>query len=63
MLKINDCIVKYKAELLNLADKLGNISKACKMMRVSRDKFYCYKEAVDNNSVESLFGKTDRCST
>ena len=46
--------------LLNLADELGNISKACKMMGVSRDTFYRYKEAVDDGGVESLFDKNRR---
>ncbi len=44
MLHTNDKIVKHKVGLLNLADELGNISKACKMMGVSRDTFYRYKE-------------------
>ncbi len=47
MFHTNDKIVKHKVGLLNLADELGNISKACKMMGVSRDTFYRYKEAHD----------------
>ena len=47
MLHSNDRIVKHKVGLLNLADELGNISKACKMMGVSRDTFYRYQEAVN----------------
>ena len=31
MLHTNDRIVKHKVGLLNLADELGNISKACKI--------------------------------
>ena len=60
MLNTNDRIVKHKVGLLNLADELGNISKACKMMGVSRDTFYRYKEAVDDGGVESLFDKNLR---
>ncbi|MEM9806833.1 MAG: helix-turn-helix domain-containing protein, partial [Cyanobacteria bacterium P01_D01_bin.56] len=30
--------------MLNLAKTLGNVSKACKVMGVSRDSFYRYKE-------------------
>ena len=60
MLNTNDRIVKHKVGLLNLADELGNISKACKMMGVSRDTFYRYKEAVDDGGVESLFNKNRR---
>ena len=60
MLNTNDRIVKHKVGLLNLADELGNISKACKMMGVSRDTFYRYKEAVGDGGVESLFDKNRR---
>ena len=46
--------------MLNLADELGNISKACKMMGVSRGTFYRYKEAVDDGGIESLFDQNRR---
>lgn len=57
MIHTNDRIVKHKVGLLNLADELGNISKACKMMGVSRDTFYRYKEAVDDGGVEALLDR------
>ena len=60
MLHSNDRIVKHKVGLLNLADELGNISKACKMMGVSRDTFYRYKEAVDDGGVEALLERNRR---
>lgn len=60
MIYTNDRIVKHKVGLLNLADELGNISKACKMMGVSRDTFYRYKEAVDEGGVESLLDQNRR---
>lgn len=60
MLNTNDRIVKHKVGLLNLADELGNISKACKMMGVSRDTFYRYKEAVDDGGVEALLDRNRR---
>ena len=60
MLHTNDRIVKHKVGLLNLADELGNISKACKMMGVSRGTFYRYKEAVDDGGVDALFEKSRR---
>ena len=60
MLHTNDRIVKHKVGLLNLADELGNIAKACKMMGVSRDTFYRYKEAVDDSGVDALFEKSRR---
>jgi transposase len=60
MLHTNDKIVKHKVGLLNLADELGNILKACKMMGVSRDTFYRYKEAVNDGGVESLLDQNRR---
>ena len=39
------------AGLLNLAEELGNISKACKVMGVSRDTFYRYQELVEEGGV------------
>ena len=48
MIHTSDRIVKHKVGLLNLDDELGNISKACKMMGVSRDACYRYREAVSD---------------
>ena len=47
ILKGNERIIKHKVGLLNLAEELGNVPKACQMMGVSRDTFYRYKKAVD----------------
>ena len=33
---VNQPIVKHKLRLLNLAEELGNVSQACKIMGVSR---------------------------
>ena len=33
-------IIKNKVGLLNLADMLGSVSEACKVMGYSRDSFY-----------------------
>jgi len=44
-------IIKHKVGLLNLAEELGNVSKACKVMGLSRDTFYRYKAAVDEGGV------------
>ena len=43
MLHCNQKIIKNKVGLLNLAEELGNVSKACKVMGFSRDTFYRYK--------------------
>ena len=56
----NERIIKHKIGLLNLAEELGNVAKACKMMGVSRDTFYRYKEAVDQGGVEALIDKPRR---
>lgn len=55
MLNTNEKIIKHKVGLLNLAEELGNVSKACQVMGVSRDTFYRYKSAVDEGGVEALF--------
>ena len=38
--------------LLQLAEKLGNISKACRMHKVSRSQFYEYKRASQEHGVK-----------
>lgn len=60
MLNTNDKIIKHKVGLLNLAEELGNVSQACKVMGLSRDTFYRYKEAVDSGGVEALTERTRR---
>ena len=60
MLENSARFIKHKVGLLNLAEEWGNVSKACKVMSLSRDKFYRYKEAVESGSVESLFDKSQR---
>lgn len=41
---INNFIIKHKAGLINLAEEQSNVSRACKVMDVSRDNFYRYQE-------------------
>ncbi len=53
MIHTNDKVIKHKVGLLNLAEELGNVSKACKMMGLSRDTFYRYKSAADEGGVEA----------
>ena len=55
MLNTNEKIIKHKVGLLNLAEELGNVSKACQVMGVSRDTFYRYQSAVEEGGVEALF--------
>jgi transposase InsO family protein len=58
MLHTNERIIKNKVGLLNLAEELGNISKACKVMGLSRETFYRYRRAVSEGGVEALIEKT-----
>ena len=60
MLNTTDKIIKHKVGLLNLAEALGNVSKACQVMGMSRDTFYRYKRAVEDGGVEALFEQTRR---
>lgn len=53
-------IIKNKVGLLNLAEELGHVSKACKIMGFSRDTFYRYKSAVEQGGVEALLDKSRR---
>lgn len=57
---VNQPIVKHKLGLLNLAEELGNVSQACKIMGVSRDTFYRYQEAKDSGGVAALLHKDRR---
>ncbi|MFI4954865.1 MAG: IS481 family transposase [Gammaproteobacteria bacterium] len=60
MYHTNEKIIKNKVGLLNLAEELGNVSKACRIMGFSRETFYRYKEAVTEGGVESLLEKSRR---
>jgi len=60
MLHTNNPIIKHKAGLLNLAEELGNVSKACKVMGVSRDTFYRYQELVTDGGIDALIYKNRR---
>lgn len=58
MLHTNNPVIKHKAGLLNLAEELSNVSKACKIMGVSRDTFYRYRELADEGGVEALINRS-----
>ncbi len=60
MFHTNNPIIKHKVGLLNLAEELGNVSKACQVMGVSRDTFYRYQELVDEGGLEALISKSRR---
>lgn len=57
---VNEKIIKNKLGLLNLAEELGNVSRACKVMGFSRDTFYRYKAAMEEGGIESLIDQNRR---
>ena len=60
MSHFNQTVIRHKIGLLNLATELGNVSKACKMMGLSRDTFYRYQKAVADGGIEALFEASRR---
>ena len=60
MLHTNNQIIKHKVGLLNLAEELQNVSRACKVMGVSRDTFYRYQELVKSGDIDALINKSRR---
>lgn len=60
MLHTNNPIIKHKVGLLNLAEELSNVSKACKIMGVSRETFYRYQELADNGGIDALVNQSKR---
>lgn len=47
-------IIRNKVGLLRLAEELGNVSRACKVMGYSRDTFYRYRDASASGGLEAL---------
>ena len=60
MIHSTENVIRHKVGLLNLAEELKNVSRACKVMGVSRDTFYRYRQAVEDGGVEALIDQSRR---
>ena len=50
-------LAQKRLTLLQLAEKLGNVSKACLMHKVSRSQFYEYKRAFQEHGFDGLIDR------
>jgi transposase InsO family protein len=53
-------IIKRKANIVDLAKLLGNISEACRRLGVSRQHYYDIKKAIDEQGLQGLLEKSRR---
>lgn len=51
-------IIGRKVNIIELGETLGNISEACRRLRVSRQHYYDIKNAIDQEGLEGLIEKS-----
>jgi len=60
MLNGTKTVIKHKIGMLNLAEELGSVSKACRIMGLSRDTFYRYQKAIEQGGINALVDQNRR---
>jgi len=53
-------IINRKLNIIELGEKLGNISEACRRLGVSRQHFYDLKSEIEENGIQGLLEKSRR---
>lgn len=53
MMNTSNPIIKHKPGLLNLAERLNNLSEVCKMMGVPRDTIQRYHELAETCAIDA----------
>jgi hypothetical protein len=53
--------VEKRNQLFLLAEELGNVTQACKIMAVDKGRYYNFKEAYDQYGVDGLKGDRSNC--
>jgi transposase InsO family protein len=55
-----DIIYQRRVRLLDLAEELGNVSQACRLMGISRTRYYQWRRLADQYGPEALIPKNRR---
>lgn len=53
-------VIRRKLNILELGDKLQNVSLACKNLGISRQHFYDIKHSIEEDGIEGLLEKSRR---